>query len=64
VTVEQLQKLPVGTRVIWNRNGVHQGDEGKIALYRYGWKYIEWDDGTTLGINGFTRGMRWVKIVR
>ncbi len=63
MTVEQFQKLPVGTRVIWNRMGACHGDEGQIVLYR-GLKYIQWDDGTTLGITGFAREMRWVKRAR
>jgi len=68
MTVEKLEKLPLGTRVVWNRKGsIDYGNEGRIAEY---WKrrFIEWDDGKTLGFDGFSGRaliqLRWVKQIK
>lgn len=72
MTLEKLQTLPLGTRVVWNREGNCLGDSGQIKSCRIGGKlhrYIAWDDGDTLlhpkqgwrGI-GLAR-LRWVKKV-
>ena len=58
MTVDKLRRLPIGTRVVWNRKGVSQGDEGEIAEEKSGERYIRWDDGQRLTVS---KGIRWVK---
>lgn len=74
MTEEKLNHLPLGTRVTWNRAGVHKGHAGEIALLEYNYhgarqtaRFIQWDDGTTLNnpVLGIpkTSLLRWVKRV-
>lgn len=60
MTFTDFQKLPIGTRVWWNRKGQHHGNEGQIAMTRDG-RIIQWDDGEQL--SGGSQ-LRWVKRIR
>jgi hypothetical protein len=61
MTVPDLKKLPLGTRVVFNRKGVSQGDEGAIAELPSGSRYIQWDDGETTSENARAGILRRVK---
>lgn len=62
MTLTDLQALAVGTPVFWNRTGVNHRDTGVIAE-RHSHRFIQWDDGTTLGLEtDAPRGLRWVKV--
>lgn len=62
MTIHELHELPLSTRVLWNRKGVSYGDEGKVSD-RDGQRYIQWDDGATLGLGDsrYLTRLRWVK---
>jgi len=69
MTLTQLNTLPCGSAVRWNKKtGSNYGDRGIIAETPEGVRYIQWDDDLTLmhPDNGRTwvsiRHLKWVKV--
>lgn len=65
MTTIRLLSAPVGTRVIWNKpQSAQRGERGYIEESADGFRYVHWDDGTTLGLESTNKLHRFLRYVK
>lgn len=65
MTSIRLLSAPEGTRVIWNKpQSAQRGEGGYVALSPNGFKYVQWDDGTALGLESTNKLHRLLPYVK